>query len=50
MRLWRRLKKSSQIFVVDTVAISSKWHMMLPRAFWPNQNGWFALVVFAFLE
>jgi hypothetical protein len=50
MRLWRRLKKSSQIPFVDTVTISLKRHMIPPRAIWPNQNGWFVLVVFAFLE
>jgi hypothetical protein len=50
MRLWRRLKKSSQIPFVDTVTISLKRHMIPQRAIWLNQNGWLALVVFAFLE
>ena len=49
MRLWRRLKKSSQISVVESVTISSKRHRIPPGTIWPNQNGWFALVVFAFL-
>jgi hypothetical protein len=48
MRLWRRLKKSSQIPVVDTVTISLKRHMIPPKEIWLNQNGWFALVVSAF--
>jgi hypothetical protein len=50
MRSWRRWKKSSQIPFVDTVTISLKRHMVTPRAIWPNQNGRFVLVVFAFLE
>ena len=48
MHLWQRLKKSSQIPVVDTVTISLKRHRIPPGEIWPNQNGWFALVVFAY--